>query len=133
MQPATREEKLALLEETVDYYSQDPENRRAVNGGCQYATKDGRQCAVGRLLPFEVARALTLELEKKLSDTDVVAVWDYLPQNVRRFGQSFLLKLQLIHDGHSYWKPDGFNFRMNAVNLLKNDINVGLHDNDIVI
>lgn len=40
-----------LLKETVEYYSEDPEGRRGMNGGmCSYKTEDGKMCAVGRCI-----------------------------------------------------------------------------------
>jgi hypothetical protein len=42
--------QLETLNEMVEFYSKDPNGRRAANGGwCQYKTSDGRKCAVGRL------------------------------------------------------------------------------------
>lgn len=107
-----RKIRTSVLEETIQYYSEDVDGRaaRADNGRCRYAGKsvdrpnsDG--CAVGRLLSPE----LRLELDEKCAGCIVNSdeVWPRLPKNVRFYGKGFLRELQKLHDTPAYWNSHG--------------------------
>ncbi len=44
----TKEEQVALLEDTVKFYSEDVSRRATIGGGACFYFKDGKKCAVGR-------------------------------------------------------------------------------------
>lgn len=110
----TKEEKLALLNETVKYYSKDV-NRRCkarINGNikCSYSAdtltipnSDG--CAVGRLL----SPKLRLELDNKYVEelAGIEDVWDNIPQDIQDYGLRLLGQLQKLHDRDEYWSNNG--------------------------
>lgn len=118
----TKEEKLQLLKETVEWYSEDPKGRRCiVNGVFKYGgVSEG--CAVGRLM--------TPEERKLLDDNDVkglVTIEDFLklPTQVQEWGKTFLRGLQTLHDTTGYWDYKGKRLTIYGqvyVSRLKNHI-----------
>jgi len=99
------ERRLAFLNETVEFYSQDPKGRRAVLAKftmptCRYRTDDGRKCAIGRHIPDDLYHtgmegALTTETMKTL------------PSEISELGISFLEAVQGLHDNNKYWDENG--------------------------
>ena len=94
-----------ILKDTVDYYREDPEERRAVdeNGDCLYTTEDGRHCAVGRYMREEF-------LDTEFRENNGVGVNGmssnidyYLRHDVRGLDVDFWKDLQDMHDTISYW------------------------------
>ena len=94
-----------ILKDTVDYYREDPEGRRAVdkNGDCEYTTDDGRHCAIGRYM-----RAEFLDTEWK--ENHGVGVYGlssnvdyYLKHDVRGLDIDFWRDLQDLHDSVGNW------------------------------
>jgi hypothetical protein len=93
--------KLELLEDTLNFYGEDP-SRRAVNnsqGYCEYLTKDGRQCAVGRLLDKDL-----IEEHPEWDGMAVDSIFMDLPENVQTYGKTFLQYLQQLHDWSNQWE-----------------------------
>ena len=47
-----RQQMQDILKDTVDYYREDPQGRRAVDasGDCLYTPWDGKHCAIGRYM-----------------------------------------------------------------------------------
>lgn len=98
--------KVEIINETVAFYSEDVK-RRAVNedGICEYKTKDGRKCAVGRVLLAKAFRAdiegcNALEILERYGD-------DILKKKYRGHEPQFWNKLQRIHDWEGHWNDDG--------------------------
>ena len=94
-----------ILKETVDYYSEDPQGRRAVddNGDCMYTTIHGRHCAIGRYMKKEF---LTTEFDENhgvgvsgLSED----VDNYLIKEVHGLSYDFWCDLQDLHDKIGHW------------------------------
>ena len=94
-----------ILKDTVDYYRENPEGRRAVdkNGDCEYTTDDGRHCAIGRYM-----RAEFLDTEWK--ENHGVGVYGlssnvdyYLKHDVRGLDIDFWRDLQDLHDSVGNW------------------------------
>ena len=94
-----------ILKETVDYYREDPEGRRAVDvcGDCEYTTDDGRHCAIGRYMRPEF-------LETEWEENHGVGVHGlssavdyYLRHEVRGLDEQFWRDLQDIHDVVGNW------------------------------
>lgn len=123
-----KKQMIRVLQETVDFYSEDT-NRRAVvsteSGGveCQYATKDGRNCAVGRMLNPETAEKYA---EKDLSAGSLVykletnELTGHLTSEIQKMESSkgfkpeyqglpisFLQRVQHLHDCSNYWGING--------------------------
>ena len=50
-----RQQMQDILKDTVDYYREDPQGRRAVDdsGDCLYTTENGNHCAIGRYMRSE--------------------------------------------------------------------------------
>jgi hypothetical protein len=89
-----------VLEETLQFYWEDPE-RRAVsgNGNCQYITDDGRKCAVGRLLSDEQCKEL--ETFSSGKTVEFIELPDDLLERMAlpyRLAAPFLTSLQCWHD-----------------------------------
>ena len=94
-----------ILKDTVDYYREDPEGRRAVdkNGDCEYTTEDGRHCAIGRYMRPEF-------LDTEWRENHGVGVHGlssnvdyYLKHEVRGLDMDFWRDLQDIHDVVGNW------------------------------
>ena len=94
-----------ILKDTVDYYREDPEGRRAVDesGDCLYTTEDGRHCAVGRYMRAEF-------LDTEFRENNGVGVNGlssnidyYLRHDVRGLDENFWRDLQSMHDTIGYW------------------------------
>ena len=94
-----------ILKETIDFYSEDPEGRRAVdnNGDCEYTTDDGRHCAIGRYMRPEF-------LDTEWHSNNGVGVNGlssyvdyYLKHEVRGLDENFWRDLQDMHDVVGYW------------------------------
>ena len=94
-----------ILKDTVDYYREDPEERRAVdeNGDCLYTTEDGRHCAIGRYMREEF-------LDTEFKENNGVGVNClssnidyYLRHDVRGLDGDFWKDLQSMHDTIGYW------------------------------
>ena len=94
-----------ILKDTVDYYREDPGERRAVdeNGDCLYTTEDGRHCAIGRYMREEF-------LDTEFKENNGVGVHGlssnidyYLRHDVRGLDADFWRDLQDMHDKTGYW------------------------------
>ena len=106
-----QKKQLALLNETVTYYSENPIERRctANSGGCYYSPEKANKpnsegCAVGRLLTPELKAELDFQIG---GDTSVEGVWHLLPNEIQVYGMDFLGELQLLHDVSDYWDDKG--------------------------
>ncbi len=132
----TKEEQLALLNDTIAHYSENV-NRRCVaidsNGQiqCKYSgttinNTESDGCAIGRLLTPE----LRLMLDNNCGDTipsGVDNVWGDLPDEIKAYGQAFLITLQKLHDEPSYWGSEGLTERgQSCVDRIKVDISLDL-------
>lgn len=117
-----------ILQDTVQYYSQDPEGRRCKNDySCNYSPKTiGKEetsegCAVGRLLSPKLREYLDKEYEGKggVSNDDL---FSKLPQEVQDLGQEFLSRLQGLHDTDRYWYSEGLTeIGVRAVRQIEKD------------
>lgn len=94
--------KLEIIEETVKYYSEDT-SRRAFNGrGCEYLTKDGRMCAVGRCLSEEGLKKYGL-----YSGRFCPLMIEYMKEEYKISDEFFWKELQHFHDANIYWNEMG--------------------------
>ena len=106
-----QKKQLALLNETVTYYSENPTERRctSIGGSCYYSPEKANKpksegCAIGRLLTPELKAELD---EQIVINTTVGGVWDSLPKEIQVYGMDFLGELQSLHDVSVYWDDKG--------------------------
>ena len=104
-----KQQRQEILKDTVDYYREDPQGRRAVdkNGDCQYTTEAGRHCAIGRymrpeFLDFEWKENQGGGVNGLSSNVDY-----YLEHEVRGLDMDFWRDLQDIHDSYINWEMRG--------------------------
>ena len=94
-----------ILKDTVDYYREDPQGRRAVDdsGDCLYTTENGNHCAIGRymrpeFLDVEWKENRGIGVHGLSSHVDY-----YLKHEVRGLDEDFWRDLQDMHDVVGYW------------------------------
>jgi len=125
-----KEQMLELLNDTVAFYSADP-NRRAMNGdNCRYIADNGNKCAFSRLCSNEGAELLHKNQEGKkcsnaLRDNEFKAKlglkYPELPAN-------FYIDLQALHDKNHNWAPLGLStIGEEVVERIKNNIETGFY------
>lgn len=105
----TTSRRLAFLEDTVKYYSEDTQRRAtAPKGGCKYRTEDGRMCAIGRhLITYDSRFDSTAGTIKGSSISSRDDVFAALPTKIQELGRPFLHDVQLLHDSCYYWDKNG--------------------------
>ena len=93
-----------LIDETVDFYGEDPAGRRAkgVHGICEYITAEGRRCAVGRCLQGTLEYLESLDFEKILRK---------VKPEYTGFSKLFWNALQRLHDEDHHWGVKGLTDR----------------------
>lgn len=132
-----QQKMLDLLEDTVQYYSEDPENRRCVlltegSKYCFYSPQTAEKslsqgCAIGRLLDD----SLKLELDARtgLCGVSISQIFshqkwqdlkDKFPKDLLNLPIDFLSMLQDLHDGVFYWDEIGLTeYGQTFVNQIK--------------
>ena len=117
-----------ILEDTIEYYSDDPcETRASLDGDCAYTDADGRHCAVGRYMKPEF-QTTSFYANQGQSVTSLAADVDsYLKSNVLGLSENFWQALQELHDSDANWNYDtGLSEHgKNMYNSLKNKIDAG--------
>ena len=124
-----QKKQLALLNETVTYYSKNPIERRCTSIGdsCYYSPEKANKpnsegCAIGRLLTPELKAELD---EQIVINTSVTGVWNLLPKKIQVYGMDFLGELQLLHDVSDYWDDKGITKDgLGKVERIKKDFNL---------
>lgn len=104
--------RLAFLEDTIAYYSDDV-SRRATTSyeGCRYRTLDTRKCAIGRYIPND---KYIETIEGKIANHDDVlallppkiAALSTTSYKLNRFEHDFLCDVQKLHDCDDYWSKN---------------------------
>lgn len=99
--------KLQILQETADFYGQNPSKRgkSSIDGFCEYLTAEGNRCAVGRCS----------KLNKKLQSisglfSDVLQIMtdkQFFKPEYQGHDPDFWRDLQIFHDGDSFWTKKG--------------------------
>ena len=107
-----KERRAVVLQDTIQYYSQDPIGRRCKDLDlCCYSPKTVRKesssegCAVGRLLSAELREKLDRDYSGIGVSNDTL--FYELPQAIQDLGQLFLARLQFLHDVDKYWNSEG--------------------------
>jgi hypothetical protein len=129
----SKEEYKKLLDETVEYYSADPENRRAydrVRGICEYESEYGAYCAVGRCMSeagiynFGDFEGDFEELLEQAESQEAIFREDKLG-----FSNNFWKALQSLHDKNGYWDSKGLSKEgERAVEAIHRKIYNGVYD-----
>ncbi len=104
--------KIEIIEETVEFYSKDPEGRRSLDEfrDCKYNGPKGTHCAVGRCMLSKYKR---LGSKFKHNSEDVYVLLDadnidhFLSPKYRGHGITFWQDLQELHDKDSFWDKRG--------------------------
>jgi hypothetical protein len=112
--------KIEIIDETVAYYSEDPNRRAVVMTTCKYRTPDGRMCAFGRCMTEEslelygdfqggVMRLLLKCYDRPLSDVILLTTVINTPLKEEYQGHelTFWTNIQRLHDDFDYWNSDG--------------------------
>ena len=100
-----------ILRDTVDYYREDPVNRRSVtdDGDCMYTWGD-KHCAVGRFLKEEYQDETWADNNRSVNELCTNSddgEWDIdwcLVDKAQGLDASFWTRLQDIHDIVGYWE-----------------------------
>lgn len=112
--------RLEILEDTIKYYSEDITRRAVINDNCQYITKDGKKCAIGRLIPNDKIELVRDETGTVYSLIGKLKYKGVLPEDILYLGMEFLRDLQSLHDGNGYWDKNGLNeVGKNSVEIIK--------------
>ena len=98
-----------ILKDTIDYYREDPVNRRSVDkdGNCKY-TWGNTHCAIGRYLKEEYQRENWTENDMSVNElssySDRMSIDYFLVEKVHGLDLDFWTRLQDMHDRISYWE-----------------------------
>lgn len=104
----TREEILSLIDETVEYYNNNP--RAVIASRCQYKLViDGSEanCAVGRCLTEEAKDEIESKGINGSTVGDIIVDIDTVPlfkKEYEGFATIVWRRLQVLHDTHENWK-----------------------------
>ena len=106
---------IEIIDETVKFYAQDSEGRRAVHrGSCMYLTPDNRSCALGRLLTDETKTELVASgrngagVKNIFNSLSLASFKEQYRDAIRELMDKgdcidFLMGLQDLHDSASFW------------------------------
>lgn len=101
--------KLEIIDETVNFYSADPKGRRAVSadGTCEYASLDGKQCAVGRCMGTGADFNYLGTVSTYAKEKGVGVFQSHLRPEYRGHSLLFWVSLQRLHDYNENWCHSG--------------------------
>lgn len=100
---STEERRAAVLLDTVQFYGADPARRAVELGVCRYVTQDGRRCAIGRLLPDDVAKRWAERYQGPACTNVLVDGFEH----IEPLGEDFIGALQALHDNCTNWEEAG--------------------------
>ena len=123
MKLSEKQQELALeiVDETVDFYAEDPSRRAAdpVDNSCCYRTEDGRRCAFGRVMKEDVLDTVDAPLTMAMKISRLVTHFatkkegtgishdDLLQKPYRGLPLHFWRAVQFLHDMESNWGVEG--------------------------
>lgn len=115
-----KERMRAILDDTVEYYSEDTSRRCFEPGyGCFYRS-EGKKCAIGRFIPDE---NYSLEMEEEGATTIISRFHNCLPPEIEELPSKFLGNLQFFHDNAFNWGEEGLTGQgKESVEFLKKEI-----------
>ena len=104
-----KQQMKGILKDTIDYYSEDPDNRRSISadGDCMY-TWGNNHCAIGRYMKPEYQREDWSSNNESVNELceDSVDGWNIdwcLREDVQGLDADFWSSLQGFHDSQSCW------------------------------
>lgn len=108
----TEQDYLDLLQETINFYSEDISRRAEdISGSCLYSTEDGRNCAVGRCMTKKakesIGTALIPASDLPTRYTRINSIDPLMKPKYKGFQLWFWDKLQGIHDSDGNWIESG--------------------------
>lgn len=114
--------KLQIIQETVDYYSEDTNRRAVTNGVCSYNSVDNKQCAVGRCLidPVYFEALVTNHECGSSAIADIEEFSDFeenLKEEYRGNSLDFWTSLQELHDQKENW-INGVGLSLRGIQLV---------------
>ena len=125
-----------ILKDTVDYYREDPVNRRCLDddGNCMY-TWGNRHCAVGRYLKPEYQKENwpdnSMSVYELAEYSDDYSIDHFLVDKAHGLDVQFWRDLQDIHDIPRYWQEwdrDKDGLRKNELTDSGKEIYVAMQD-----
>ena len=142
-----KQQMKGILKDTIDYYSEDPDNRRSISadGDCMY-TWGNNHCAIGRYMKPEYQKEdwennnmSVNELTQFADDGECNIDW-CLREEVHGLDADFWKNLQDFHDSHRCWitkddyhrddEPLGLSMAgKNNYRVIENKIDAGGYDN----
>jgi hypothetical protein len=130
-------EMLEVLEDTVEYYSEDVSRRGVArsNGdfeNCVFLTQDGKKCAVGRYLNKKDLEKISYSGNLDGGIINFYNEYDKCELStriVKRLPKNFWKDLQNLHDKRSNWRnPSGLSVvGKSHVESMKNKIIEGIY------
>lgn len=104
--------KLEIIEETAAFYNKNNRGTAYPNGTgalCEYLTKDGRMCAVGRCMiaPKNDMIGSICTVNANLLRDNLGGLEAALKPEYRGHDIDFWMKLQGFHDNVAYWDENG--------------------------
>lgn len=117
-----KERRLEFLEDTIEYYSSDPINKRSFfystnDEACYYRSPEGKKCAIGRHISDN-------KYNKSMEEKNLFGILDYspdsLPKEILELDIYFLFEIQILHDKSEFWDNNGLTVEgLEFVNLIK--------------
>ena len=101
----TKKTYIDVINDTVAFYSKDPENRRSIkNEVCLYNGPNGKQCAFARCAQ-PICKALEAHDADNLLEIKGFSILK--PEYRHLLNKSFWQDLQVFHDDSFYWDSNG--------------------------
>jgi hypothetical protein len=101
---------LNLLEETVNFYSEDLSRRSLNDNSCVYLSEVGNMCAVGRCMTkkhVKKAGELNQDVHGIYKALGGNSIDDFLQVKYRGYNIKMWLDLQRLHDDKENWDTKG--------------------------
>tara|TARA_R110000822_G_C14954061_1_gene455347 strand:- start:75 stop:461 length:387 start_codon:yes stop_codon:yes gene_type:complete len=98
-----------IINETVDFYAQDPDARRSMDGNdCLFQNSEGARCAMGRCMTEKGIKDVLSEDKNQAYSTDLKNPLDYyLRKRYRGKPLDLWDDLQDLHDTPDNWDEKG--------------------------
>lgn len=103
----TKQDYINLLEETIQYYSENPRGINDTVGLCQYKTDEGYFCPVGRCLTEEAFNNQYILDNKGVRELDSSTFQTLVKPQYKNFKLEFWQELQRVHNRNENWNKDG--------------------------
>lgn len=104
METVATKTKLQIIEETVEFYSNNPRSINAETEQCRYVSDSGANCAFSRCCTDEGKTILHKEYEGRGVGSVLLASKEtFLKPEYKGHSENFWRDIQQLHDGHAYW------------------------------